>query len=139
MLNLKSTLFENDIIGWCAVILDDESVLKLKTIFKKFYPKNWTVKTHHMTIDPFNIISDDKLLNQSVTLMVTHIGISDRALAVKVVGYKGKTNNNFPHITLAVDEIHGGQSSDSNLITKWSPLYKNIILTGKTQNILYKK
>lgn len=116
-----------------AVLLDEVSRTKLKNIFNDLIPENWTIKCHHMTIDPFNEGTEN--LGKSVNLMLTHFGKSDKACAVKVVGYKGKTNNAFPHVTLAVNESNGGKAKDSNSITEWTPIAKHITLTGTIENL----
>ena len=118
---------------YCAVLLDDSSQYKLKNTFKDLIPENWTIKCHHMTIDPFSECADG--IGESVNLMLTHFGRNDKACAVKVVGYKGKTNNAFPHVTIAVNESNGGKAKDSNTITEWTPIRKHITLTGTIENL----
>jgi hypothetical protein len=90
---------------YAAVVLDTESKEKLLHKFSEIIPSGWTIKCHHMTIDPHNEIKIDD--ENSITLMVTAIGTSKKAIAVKVVGYKGETKNEFPHITLAINEKEG--------------------------------
>jgi len=118
---------------YCAVLLDGSSQIKLKSTFKSLIPDNWTIKCHHMTIDPFNECADG--IGESVNLMLTHFGKNDKACAVKVVGYKGNTNNAFPHVTIAVNEAGGGKAKDSNAITEWTPIRKHITLTGTIENL----
>jgi hypothetical protein len=118
---------------YCAVLLDESSQNKLKKTFKGLIPDNWTIKCHHMTIDPFNECANG--IGESVNLMLTHFGRNDKICAVKVVGYKGKTNNAFPHVTIAVNEAAGGKAKDSNKITEWTPISKHITLTGTIENL----
>lgn len=118
---------------YCAVLLNESSKNKLKQLFGPLIPENWKIKCHHMTIDPFNGCSDG--IGESVNLMLTHFGRNDKACAVKVVGYKGKTNNAFPHVTIAVNEAAGGKAKDSNMITEWTPIRKHITLTGTIENL----
>lgn len=118
---------------YCAVLLNESSQNKLKKTFGALIPENWTIKCHHMTIDPFNTCSEG--IGESVNLMLTHFGRNDKACAVKVVGYKGKTNNAFPHVTIAVNESAGGKAKDSNQIKYWTPIKKHIIITGTIENL----
>jgi hypothetical protein len=120
---------------YCGVKLDQLSHNKLIEAFKDKFPSSWSIKAHHMTIDPKSKCKDDSLLGQSVNLMVTAFGISDKACAVKVVGYKGTTNNKFPHVTIAVNENDGGKSKDSTKIINWIPIMEHITLTGTIENI----
>jgi hypothetical protein len=64
-------------------------------------------------------------------LIVSELGISDKAIAVKVSGYQ--SNNAIPHITLFVNPITG-KPVDSNYIVNWEPCDK-IILFGLATNI----
>lgn len=118
---------------YCAVLLDSASQNKLKKLLSGLIPESWTIKCHHMTIDPFNECTVG--IGESVNLMLTHFGRNDKACAVKVVGYKGKTNNAFPHVTIAVNESAGGKAKDSNTITEWTPISKHITLTGTVENL----
>ena len=118
---------------YCGVLLDKESQNKLKQLFSSLIPENWSIKCHHMTIDPFNECTVG--IGESVNLMLTHFGRNDKVCAVKVVGYKGKTNNAFPHVTIAVNESAGGKAKDSNTITDWTPISKHITLTGTIENL----
>lgn len=120
--------------SYCGVLLDRSSQDKLKLIFQHIVPDGWVWKCHHMTIDPFKHCSEN-FIGTSVNLMVTYIGKSDTAIAVKVVGYKGQTNNAFPHVTIAINESIGGSSKDSNKIVNWTPITQNITLTGTIENL----
>lgn len=120
---------------YCGVLLDNESQTKLKTLFRDLVPDDWSFKCHHMTIDPFNECKDESQIGKPITLMVTHLGKTEKACAVKVVGYKGTTNNAFPHVTVAVNAMNGGQSKDSNKITDWIPIKSHIVLNGTVENL----
>lgn len=126
---------ENTQTEWCAIVLDTESQNKLRKLFSNYIDPEWSIKCHHMTIDPFKPISDSSLLGMTVNLAVTYVGKSDVASAVKVVGYGNKTNNEFPHVTLAVNEKIGGKAKDSNKIVNWTPVLDHISLVGTIQNI----
>lgn len=124
---------ENKNKKYCAVLLDAPSQNKLKEIFGDVIPDGWNIKCHHMTIDPFNEQTEG--IGTQVNLMLTAFGKTDKVCAVKVVGYKGKTNNAFPHVTLAVNEADGGKAKDSNKITDWTPISKHITITGTIENL----
>ena len=113
--------------------MDIESQNKLKQLFGSFIPANWTIHCHHMTINPFNECTEN--IGNPVNLMVTHFGKDEKACAVKVVGYNGKTNNAFPHVTIAVNESAGGQAKDSNKIKDWIPIKQHIVLSGEIKNL----
>jgi hypothetical protein len=103
---------------YSAVLLDQQSQNKLAQTLTPIIPPGWKVFAHHMTIDPFGLV-DERLVGQAVALRVTHIGKSDKAIAVKVSGYNGKTNNAFPHVTVAVNVAAGAKPKDSNGIREW--------------------
>ncbi len=125
---------ENKPNEWSAVVLDKESQNKLKNLFSSFVPEGWTIRAHHMTIDPFNKVDEAKV-NTPVNLMVTSFGMNENACAVKVVGYKDKTNNSFPHITIAYNKPNGAEAKDSNSIKNWKPILHHILLSGTIQNL----
>jgi len=134
-LERKPLGMDESINNWCAIVLDSESHNKLISLFSKIIPENWVIKAHHCTIDPFAPIKDSSQLGRSVSLMVTAFGIDNKACAVKVIGYDGETNNSFPHVTIAVNELQGGKAKDSNDIQNWTPIKSHIILTGTIENL----
>jgi hypothetical protein len=81
-------------------------------------------------------------LGKEVKLQVTHLGVSDMAIAVKVEGYPSL--NKVPHITLAVNP-NGGKAVMSNEIEVWTPidnitdslrgLYDKMFVTGVVTDI----
>lgn len=119
---------------YSGVLLDEPSHNKLVELLKDSIPANWKIYAHHMTIDPFKLISSD-LVGTKVNLKITEVGQSDKALAVKVVGYNGKTNNAFPHITVAVNVEGGGKPKDSNDITEWHGILSSLVLNGEIRNL----
>ena len=131
MIKLKSLLTET----YCGVVIDDKSRNELLSYFAKHIPEGWEKKAEHMTIDPFKPLTDASKLNQPQQLTVTHIGSSDKAVAVKVSGYNGTTNNAFPHITLAVNRAGGGKPKDSNDIKNWTQLPQPLTISGTIKNI----
>ena len=63
------------------------------------------------------------------------VGLDDKALAVKVSGYLGKTNNAYPHITIAINRAGGAKPKDSNAIKNWEEVDDGITLNGTIQNL----
>ena len=117
---------------WSAVVLDDKSRALLIATYKTQIPEGWEIIAHHMTINPFGLTDNE---GQPVTLQVIAVGLDEKALAVKVVGYVGQTNNAFPHITIAINRSNGAKPKDSNTIKNWTPTPSGIVLTGVVQNL----
>ena len=135
MIKLKQLMIEIKKKNWSAIVIDDKSRENLLNTLKDKIPKNWKVIAHHMTIDPFKPLNDKTKEGQSYTLKAIEFGLSDKACAVKVQGYDGKTNNKFPHITLAINDFNGGEAKDSNNITNWVKLEHPISVFGISQNL----
>ena len=87
-------------------------------------PDDWKLFNHHMTIvfnngsqeaeDLYNEVK--KNLGKKKHLIVTGIGVSDDAIAVRVIGDMPMANK-IPHITIATPK--NGKPVNSNYITKW--------------------
>lgn len=134
MIKLTSILLENSKPRYSGVVIDDVSKNLLIKTFRQLIPADWEVIAHHMTINPFGLV-DVSEVGKPVTLTVTEVGKSDKALAVKVSGYNGKTKNSFPHITIAIDRVGGAKPKDSNVIEHWKVVGEPIILNGIIKNI----
>ena len=119
---------ETNKILYSAVVLDNESRYKLLTKLEEFIPSDWRVIAHHMTIKFGEGV--DKV-GEEVDLIVTHIGISDMVVAVKVKGYP--SSNKIPHVTLAVNP-DGGKPVMSNNIQQWEEI-KPFKISGQVKNI----
>jgi hypothetical protein len=121
-------------ISYSGVVLTEQSREMLKTYIKS--PKGWEFTAHHMTINMGPLKEEYKpLLGQSVDLLVTHIGQTDKVVAVKVES-EIKTQNKNPHITIAVNRIEGGKPVMSNDITEWTPIYP-FEVEGKIEEIYF--
>jgi len=118
-------------ILYSAIVLDNPSKERLLKAFNRFKPEGWTTYIHHMTVAFGKALPNPDDENKEFTLVVSALGISDKAVAVKVNGYP--SNNNIPHITLFINPIIG-KPVDSNNIINWEPCDK-IILTGIAKNI----
>jgi hypothetical protein len=120
--------------GYTAIVLTERFRTLLLQVLADKIPDGWDVIVHHMTIDPFKTDADERL-NKQFSLIVTELGVSNNAMAVKVTGYDRKTNNAFPHITIAVNTKCGGKPKDSNEIKTWIPI-NPIPIVGTIQNVL---
>lgn len=117
---------------WSAIVIDDASRNSLLSKYKNKIPEKWEVIAHHCTINPFGLTDD---VGKSVNLKITEFGIDDKAMAVKVTGYDKKTNNNFAHITIAINRIDGGKPKDSNNIKQWIKVEDGLTLHGTIENL----
>ena len=118
-------------ISYSAVVLDHESSESLLERFNSEIPDGWKKYAHHMTISLGKAVEDESLLGSVQTLIVTQLGKSDMAVAVRVEGFPSK--NKIPHVTLAVNP-EGGKPFMSNDIEEW----KDIVpfeITGRVRNI----
>lgn len=135
-LTLESVLKSKDMykksnISYSAVILDTASHNKLVSMVNDKVPLDWNIIAHHMTIVFGKGLKDKGEIGKNVILTATDLGLSNKAMAVKVKGYE--SNNEIPHITIAVNP-NGGKAVDSNFITKWQNI-KPIQLSGVVTEI----
>lgn len=102
------------------------------------FQKDWKIYCDHMTLVFNNGTKEAQEdadfyenwgLGQSVSLMITHIGYSDRAIALQV---DYKTANKISHITVAT--APGAKPVESNDITYWIkvPVF---YVTGKVNRV----
>lgn len=131
---------------YTAVVLDEKSHLKLVKWADDNIKVNgvrlpiivrdngWEMFCHHMTI-AMGKAPDfiQQYLGTTQKLDITHYGISDKAIAVRVVGFYSK--NSVPHITVAVNRKDGGKPFDSNKITTWTPVDGLITLRGEVKEV----
>ena len=130
-----SEIYENINNGkvlYSAVVLDEKSHDELLAKFKDSIPEGWKTFAHHMTIVFGKGLDNNSEVGKPVTLTVTELGESDKAMAVKVKGYR--STNEIPHITLAVNTLEGGKPFMSNQITNWSPV-ENFTVTGTVTEV----
>ena len=134
-------------MSYSAVVLDETSQQKLKdfaldpdtnvkvnSIRLPIHVRDngWKVFCHHMTVNMGELPTHLKTyLDSDQKLEAIAIGVSDKAVAVKVIGtMAGHSKNNIPHVTIAVNVKGGGKPVDSNKITQWTKLEKPIGLSG---------
>lgn len=131
---------------YSAVVLDEKSHLKLAAWADKNIKVNgvrlpilveqngWQVYCHHMTIKMGGLPEHlAQYLNSEQSLDVTHFGVSDKVVAVRVAGFPSM--NKIPHITVAVNVREGGKPRMSNDITDWTPVDNGPTLNGIIQNV----
>jgi hypothetical protein len=132
-------------ITYSAVVLDNKSKELLLSTF--IYPdpefSEWKKFGDHLTICIGELPEHLKRywLDEKITLTATAIGISDKAVAVKVDGFFNLSKNSdvtpeelkVPHITLAINPFEG-KPVDSNYITNWKSI-EPVILTGVIKEI----
>jgi len=113
--------FKNHKVLYSAAVLTDKSHAEL---LQRFYiPKDWKTYAHHMTIifgKSLESVGMENLKDTNVTLLVTHIGKTDKVMSVRVEGCY--TTNDIPHITLAVNINDGGKPVMSNDIKEWEEI-----------------
>lgn len=117
-------------------------------IYKKFnndIPDNWKIYCDHMTLVFNNGTADaqedadfyeNQMLGQTGNLMITDIGISNKAIAFKVK-YTGRIINKTPHITVAV--APDAKPVNSNDIEKWYNLDEYFYVSGKINKVVPSK
>ena len=108
-----------------GIFFNDKTKALLFEKAKPYIPEGWKTYCHHMTII-FNDKSEEKnreaealeiCVGNHESLMVTGVGISDRAVAFSV---DYETQNSVSHITIAT--APGAKPVESNNITDWKPI-----------------
>jgi predicted kinase len=131
---------KSDISYSCVLFGPNVSNALLEQDYPIEIPSDWKKYAHHMTIN-LGELKDKSKLNRSVALDVFAVGISDKAMAVKVRAQpwddQNISNNAIPHITLAVNP-DGGKPVMSNDITKWQDI-KVFTVVGVVTEIKYEK
>ena len=104
-------------------------------------PDDWRKYTSHMTII-YNNKSEiaqawakatAPRVGEDVLLKATHVGVSDKAIAIRVNGEMSA--NAIPHITIACSPT--GKPVDSNKITNWREI-EPFTISGKIDVFLAK-
>jgi hypothetical protein len=118
-------------------ILNNHSRMKLLMEIGEYIPEGWDVIAHHMTIclgctPPKRVVND---LGKTKLVRITHIGKSDKALAVAVEGYYSEKSP--AHITIAVNRKEGGKPRDADGITEWVKIKSRIQVSGTISEFIY--
>lgn len=126
----KDKFKQSDIL-YSGVVLDTASRTALLDYLEDEIPEGWKVFAHHMTIC-LGPIKDRDLVDRKAVMEVTHLGMSDMAMAVKVDS-EVESKNEIKHITIAINP-DGGMPVMSNEITKWRNI-KSLKLLGVVTEI----
>lgn len=121
-------------VSYSGVVLSEKS----RELIKKYiyFPDDWEFITHHMTINMGPLKEEYiHLLGESINLLVTHVGFTDKVIAVKVET-ELQTKNKDPHITIAVDKNEGGKPVMANQIINWVAIYP-FEVEGKIEEIYF--
>lgn len=129
VLDAKDMYKQSDVL-FSAVVLDQASKNKLLEFVGNKIPQGWRVYAHHMTIN-MGPLKDKTDVGKNVVITAIGLGLSDKAMAIKVEGYPSK--NAIPHVTVAVNP-DGGKPVMSNDITKWQDI-KQFNLMGTVTEI----
>lgn len=144
--NIPDKLFNNLI--YVGVFLDEESKNILKENSENYVYEllgnDVTFICHHMTISHISKINDDIKnwctlhKDEDFYLTIDAIGYNDKACAARVINTNIPTTQNYPHITIAINNTNNGKPVDSNFIKNFIKLPKTITLKGKV-SFFYKK
>ena len=129
---------KSDVSYSCVLFGNNVSNALLTHDYPIEIPSDWKKYAHHMTIN-LGELKDKSDLNRHVALEVFAVGISDKAMAVKVRAQEWDkqdiSKNAIPHITLAINP-DGGKPVMSNEITKWQDI-KVFTVVGVITEIKY--
>lgn len=131
---------------YSAIVLDEKSHLKLvdwandniKVGGVKLpilvQREGWEMVCHHMTIKfPGTPEFVKPYLDSVQKLEVISVSVSDKVIAVRVVGFHSE--NKIPHITIAVNVKGGGKPAMSNQLKSWTSVIPVVKLTGIVKEI----
>lgn len=123
-------------ILYVALTLNPVESERLLENIKGDIEEGWKIYCHHMTI-AFHKSLTDELYNwckehegEEYEMTVTHIGISDKALAF-AVDTEVPCANKRKHITIAVNTKENGKPVDSNFITLWQGVDNAVKVKGR--------
>jgi len=134
-------------IAYSGIVLTDKTKTEMmnyifdnaitdKDLKKALRNGEWELLAHHMTINMGPLKEEYRpLLGQSFDLLVTHIGYTDKVVAVKVET-QFVTKNRDPHITIAINRKEGGKPAMANEITEWIPIFP-FEVEGKLEEISF--
>jgi hypothetical protein len=94
----------------------------------------WKMHCHHMTIQfPGTPDFIQQYVGSEQKLEAIALGISDMAVAVRVVGFH--SDNKIAHVTVAVNAKAGGKPVMSNQITNWTKIPVPLKLSGTVEEL----
>ena len=119
-------------ISYSAIVLNEVTRSNLLAMLNNAIPAGWEVVAHHMTITMGPLVhpKESKRLKghdysafgipgTPHSLVVTEVGLDDRAMCVKVVSpypTQNEKKGGFAHVTVAVNREGGGKPFHSNKI-----------------------
>ena len=119
-------------ISYSAIVLDEVSKQSILGLLEDYIPEGWTPFAHHMTITMGPLVHPKESKRKKGhdysafgdpgtphSLVVTELGIDDRAIAVKIASpfpTRNDKKGGFAHITIAVNTAGGGKPFHSNKI-----------------------
>jgi hypothetical protein len=135
LIKRKELGMDENFLGYWAIVLTKQSTKQLLNLLDIEISQDitdWKKYAHHMTVVynkplPENL---EKYIGKSISLLVSHIGSSEKAVAVKVNGFF--SDNELSHITLATSPK--GKPVDSNKITDWKKI-KTIEIEGTLEHV----
>ena len=132
-MRFKQFFMEQSSPSYSAVVLDDASRTALLNhpVIQRLIPPGAEVIAHHMTIKLGGLQGTPHVgrLGKAEEFTAYEIGTAKdgQVLAVKVDGI---SDNENPHVTIAINREMGAKPKDSNLITNWKSLKPPVALKG---------
>ena len=137
-------------MSYIAIVLDEDSQIRLKNHIIGLSIDGWETICHHLTITMGSDMKDYPFsFGEEVKFVISSIGYchgfdlqikkrpkgcnldDELAIAGKAVLPEGKfIKNDTPHVTMAVNREKGGKPFFSNFITSWKSLRYPISLKG---------
>lgn len=109
-------------VAYSAVVLDEATENRLKTMFRHRVPEDWEMICHHMTIKMGELQPELKpSIGLPAALKVITFHINGKVACVQVIppeDLRPFVKNEFPHITIAVNRKAGGKPVMSNDLLK---------------------
>jgi hypothetical protein len=122
-------------MAYTAIVLDEES--RNKILNDIIIPDGWEEICHHLTIRMGDKLTDAdrKMLKDKTPWKMKGVAVGTlegqvRALRISYVEGGWISENDTPHITLAVNREAGGKPFMSNKIDVWEKLARRIDLVG---------
>lgn len=129
---------ENKNIKYSGLVLDETSRQKLLNFqqIKNLITPDMEVITHHMTIKLGGLqgTPHESRIDQRESVNALSVGALDGLVVAVMVD--GASDNQIPHVTIAVDRNKGAKPVDSNKITEWQKLTTPIKLEGVVREII---
>lgn len=124
-------------ISYTGIVLDDRSKERIIKELDDLIPDDWEPVIHHMTVNMGEAKPEHvKYLNFPINLYGTHVGMNNNAMAIAVDGFD--SDNETPHITVAINKVNGGKPKDSKTIDEWKPLRRKLRLKGYLEEVPFK-